>query len=157
MRDPSEKRNEIRVLFTLLSFLPPETSPTDFSPKMLLDFVNLCYESSHQPFQESGPSSIKDVNSRSTPAKIIRGALRAGKFDPRDAIMHSIHRCACSKEGTSFELDDFERELDPDITLEDLGIGEGETLFIRRRETKIECREPKEFGKFWLSFESPII
>lgn len=99
--------------------------------KLQLDRIKICYSSGHHPLKPYGPSTVEKVDLEKPANKLIRAVLRKRGLDPKHSFYDSIHRC--DRDSTT-EADP--EELDSGLTLKDLRIRLGDTLFIRKREEK---------------------
>lgn len=98
---------------------------------MILSTVNVCYDLLHQPFAADGVTKVQNLNSERPALKIIRAVLRDSDIDPDDAANYTIHRCYC-KFKIKIEDDDEDETFDPDLTLDELEIKDGDSVFIRK-------------------------
>lgn len=106
---------------------------------MIFDFINICYNSTHRSIQVDGPVKVQNVNSQHQASKLIRAVLRGSGGIVEEWRKYSIHRCHCGRvEGNQ---DDEMDTLDSFLKLDDLGISDGDTLFIRSRVEGAEQRE----------------
>jgi hypothetical protein len=99
---------------------------------MILNTVHLCYNAIHQPFASEGAAEIGNLNSRRSASAIIRAVLRSEGIDTQEAIHYSIHKCKCHAHGPQQEGDGTDDILNPDLTLKQLGIQDGDSVFIRK-------------------------
>ena len=90
---------------------------------MILDAVYLCYDPSHRPFSSDGAVKIQNLQSDRPASKIIRAVIRDVGIDASSWEDYTLHRCYCKSKGKGTqEVDDL---VDPRLTLDELGIGEG--------------------------------
>ena len=104
---------------------------------MIFSAVNIWYDPSHQPFAAEGAVKIQNLNSERPALKIIRAVLRDSDIDPEDAVNYSSHRCYC-KFKIKVEDQDQEETFNPGLTLDELEIKDGDSIFIRKMDNKVE-------------------
>lgn len=113
---------------------------------MILGFVQLCYNSVRQPFANQGAVKIQNLNSERPALKIVRAVLRDSDVDPDDAVRYSLHRCYCKSE-IKIEDDDEDETFNPESTLDELEIKEGDSVFIRKIDDRVDEMQ-EEQGEF---------
>lgn len=121
------------------SCFSPTIHPSFLSLIMILSAVNICYDSTHQPFASEGAVKIQNLNSERPASKIIRAVLRDSDIDPEDAVNYSIHRCHCRFK-IKIEDDEEDEIFDSESTLDELEIKDRDSVFIR----KIDEREEEK-------------
>lgn len=104
---------------------------------MLYNSLPICYDASHEPFSDRGPLTTEKVESSKPISKVIRAVLRRLEIDVSEAVNHTIHRCCCNSTVAHHN----QEALDPQATLDQLEVRDGDAFFIRR---KIE--QPQEEG-----------
>lgn len=118
---------------------------------MILGFVQVCYNSIHQPFASQGAEKVQNLNSERPALKIIRAVLRDSDIDPEEAANYSIHRCYCNFK-IKIEEEEQDEAFNPELTLDELEIKDGDSVFIRkvdeRGEEKVD--EMEEDQGEWL-------
>ena len=112
---------------------------------MILSAVHICYDPSHQPFASEGAVKIADLDSERPASKIIRAVIRYNGIDVASWESYSLHRCYCNFHTKTEDqhLEAFKSEL----TLKELGIREGESVFIRKIDDRLDEME-EEQGEF---------
>ena len=114
---------------------------------MIIDAVHLCYDPSHLPFATEGAVKIEDLHSERPASKIIRAVIRYNGIDATSWESYSLHRCYCSSHTKTEDqhLEAFKSEL----TLDELGIRDGESVFIRKKDDRLNEmeEEQREFSR----------
>lgn len=103
---------------------------------MIIKLLPICYDPSHQPFSGSQAANCQTVDSEKPASKLIRAVLRVSEIDPTTWTQYSIHRCYCKSKGK--EKDEMENELDSGKTLDQLEIREGDSIFFRKRNDRMD-------------------
>ena len=104
---------------------------------MMIKSLNICYNPTHQPFQANGSTRVENVESSRPASKVLRAVLRGSAVDPIDWQDYSFFKCQC---GDQQGQDRDTAPLNSDKTMEELGIGEGQSLFIRKVDEKMEMQ-----------------
>lgn len=104
---------------------------------MLIKSLKICYDSSHQPFQANGSTRVENIESSRRASKVLRAVLRGSGVDPSDSQDYNFFKCYCGNQEDKV-MDT--APLDSDGTMDSLGIGEGQSLFIRKVDMKIEIQ-----------------
>lgn len=105
---------------------------------MILGFVQVCYNSIHQPFASEGAVKIQNLNSERPALKIIRAVLRDSDIDPDEAVQYSMHRCYCS---FHIKTEDGEEAFNSGLTLDELEIKDGDYVFFRKIDSRVDEME----------------
>lgn len=106
------------------------------------DSIKVCYSKRHDAISD-GPTKIEKVNLQYKASKLLRTVLRnSDGLQVEEWKDYSIHKCDC---GSSRENDDDQMDsLDLHLRLEDLGIKDGDTVFVRRKEKGMGGRQVQE-------------
>lgn len=135
-----------RILLFLLPLLPFSTLALSSRDSllqhsiMILAFVQVCYNSLHQPFANQGAVKIQNLNSERPALKIVRAVLRDSGIDAEDAVSYSIHRCYCRFKIKIAE-EDGEEAFNSGLTLDELEIKDGDYVFIRKIDSRVDEME----------------
>lgn len=106
------------------------------------DSIRICYSKRHDAIQD-GPTKIEKVNLQYKASKLLRTVLRnTDGLQVEEWKDYSIHKCECGSD--TEDGDDQLESLDLHLRLQDLGIKDGDTVFVRRKERGMSGREVQE-------------